>query len=47
MSSPYLQGPALVAACSSGQGVIVIVEGETAQDDAYVYGQWFGARRSR
>lgn len=44
MSAPYPQGQALVTACSAGQGAIVIVEGETHQEDAYFYGRWFGDR---
>jgi hypothetical protein len=44
MSQPYLQGPALVMACSSGQGAIVVVEGETFQEDRWFYSQWFDDR---
>ena len=44
MSPAYVQGPALLTACSAGQGAIVIVEGESSQEDAYFYGRWFGAR---
>lgn len=42
MAQRYLEGQALLHACSSGRGVIVMVEGETDEDDAYFYGQWFG-----
>ena len=44
MTQPYVQGPALVMACSSGTGAIVIVEGETFQEDCWFFGQWFGDR---
>lgn len=44
MKQRYLEGEALLAACRAGSGVIVMVEGETAQDDAYFYQQWFGGQ---
>lgn len=44
MKQRYLEGEALLASCRAGSGVIVMVEGETAQDDAYFYQQWFGDR---
>lgn len=42
--SGYLQGQALLNACAAGRGVIVTVEGESAQQDPYFYNRWFGAR---
>lgn len=42
--SGYLQGQALLNACAAGRGVIVMVEGEDAQQDPYFYNRWFGAR---
>lgn len=39
----YLQGQVLYTACTSGQGAIVIVEGETEQEDAFFYNRWFGS----
>jgi hypothetical protein len=30
MNRPYVHGPALLAECAAGRGVIVIVEGETS-----------------
>jgi hypothetical protein len=44
MSGPYVQGPALLTECAAGSGVIVIVEGETYQDDYYIFTRWFGGR---
>ncbi|HSN98492.1 MAG TPA: DUF4435 domain-containing protein [Candidatus Nanopelagicales bacterium] len=44
MSGRYLQGQALYHACASGRGVIVMLEGETPQEDPYFYERWFGAR---
>lgn len=44
MTKPYVQGPALLAECAAGSGTIVIVEGETYQDDCYFFGRWFGDR---
>jgi hypothetical protein len=44
MSGPYVQGPALPTECAAGSGVIVIVEGETYQDDYYIFTRWFGGR---
>ena len=42
--SAYARGSALVTACAAGTGAIVVVEGETERDDAFVYGRWFGDR---
>lgn len=44
MIAPYVHGPALLIECSAGQGAIVLVEGETFQEDSWFYGQWFGDR---
>lgn len=44
MSVGYLQGQDLYVACASGRGVIVMVEGETPQEDQYFYSSWFGGR---
>lgn len=40
--SGYPQGDALLDACRAGLGKIVIVEGESPDDDPYFYGRWFG-----
>ena len=40
----HLQGPALLAACMAGRSVIVIVEGETDEKDAWFYQRWFDQR---
>lgn len=42
MRQRYLEGEALRDACIAGQGIIVIVEGETDRDDAWFYRAWFG-----
>lgn len=42
--SGYPQGEVLLARCRAGRGKIVIVEGETLDDDPYFYGRWFGDR---
>jgi hypothetical protein len=42
MAQRYVEGQALLHACSSGRGIIVMVEGETDEHDAYFYTQWFG-----
>lgn len=34
----------LEVALSRGQGIAVIVEGNSYQDDPWFYGQWFGDR---
>lgn len=34
-------GTALLAACRAGQGVLIIVEGEREEDDAWFYNRWF------
>jgi hypothetical protein len=44
MGESYPQGEALLAACRSGRGVIVIVEGERYDEDAWFYDRWFAAR---
>lgn len=44
MSTRYLQGQALYHACASGRGTIIMLEGETPQEDPYFYERWFGAR---
>lgn len=38
----YPDGPALLTAARAGQGTIVIVEGESPQEDQYFYTRWFG-----
>lgn len=43
----YPTGDALLAACRTGRGAIVIVEGESDEDDAWVLKQWFGAQAMR
>lgn len=40
--SRYPEGEALLAACRAGLGKLVIVEGETVDDDPWFYGRWFG-----
>ena len=40
--SRYPEGDALLAVCRAGLGKLVIVEGETDDDDPYFYGRWFG-----
>jgi hypothetical protein len=40
--SRYPEGDALLAVCRAGLGKLVIVEGETEEDDPYFYGRWFG-----
>lgn len=40
----YLTGQALLTACAAGRGVIIIVEGETEQEDAWFYSRWFADR---
>lgn len=40
--SRYPQGEALLAACRAGLGKLVIVEGESEDDDPYYFGRWFG-----
>lgn len=44
MRRRYLEGEALLVECRAGAGIIVMVEGETEQDDAWFYQQWFGDR---
>lgn len=44
MGESYPQGEALLAACRSGRGVIVIVEGERYDEDAWFYDRWFATR---
>lgn len=43
----YQTGDALLAACRAGRGAIVIVEGESDEDDAWIFKQWFGAESMR
>lgn len=40
--SRYPEGEALLAACRAGLGKLVIVEGETVDEDPWFYGRWFG-----
>ncbi len=40
--SRYPEGEALLAKCRAGLGKLVIVEGETDDDDPWFYGRWFG-----
>lgn len=40
--SSYPQGEVLLARCRAGLGKIVIVEGESVDQDPYIYGRWFG-----
>ena len=42
--SPYPLLDDLELQVRAGRGVAVIVEGESAEDDAWFYGQWFGNR---
>lgn len=42
--SSYPQGEVLVARCRAGLGKIVIVEGESVDQDPWFYGRWFGDR---
>lgn len=41
--SGYPKGALLLASCRAGLGKIVIVEGESLDQDPYFYGRWFGA----
>ena len=43
MAQRYLEGDELLTACRAGRGAIVLVEGERYDEDAFYYGQWFGA----
>lgn len=40
--SRYPEGEALLAKCRAGLGKLVIVEGETEDEDPWFYGRWFG-----
>jgi len=40
--SRYPEGDALLAVCRAGLGKLVIVEGETEDEDPWFYGRWFG-----
>ncbi len=40
----YLRGNELLMKCRAGRGVVVLVEGETEQDDPFFYNRWFGDR---
>lgn len=42
--SGYPQGEILLARCRAGLGKIVIVEGESDDQDPYFYNRWFGDR---
>lgn len=40
--SKFVSGPALLAKCRAGRGAIVVLEGETVDDDPFFYNLWFG-----
>lgn len=39
---PHLDSAAILVTTRAGQGTIVIVEGETSEDDEYFFKRWFG-----